>query len=236
MRKDSCQSLAIDDSVAISVRSSRRARQMRLVASIKGVVAIVPEGISEERLQEFVQSKRDWIDRMAQHYTKMKERSGHEEGTLYYVGNKYRYHIVKDRLPSATISGSLKTITFHVADKRSYKKEIERWYKDQTARIISERLPVIAARTGLSHNKVSIKRQSSRWASCSKKRNLNFNLLLAAAPVQVIDYVIVHELVHTVELNHSKKFWELVRATDPAYREHRVWLEDHSAAIGIESL
>lgn len=226
----------IDSSLAISVRTSRRARQMRLVASIKGVEAVVPEGVSEERLQEFVQSKRGWIVRMAQHYQQVKERSGHEEGTLYFLGSKYRYHIVKDRLPSATISDSLKMITFHITDKRSYRKEIERWYKEQTARIISERLPQISSRTGLPYNKVSIKRQSSRWASCSKKRNLNFNLLLAAAPLQVIDYVIVHELAHTVELNHSKRFWQVVQSADPAYREHKAWLGDHSPAIGIESL
>lgn len=209
---------------------------MRLVASIRGVEAIVPQGVSEQRLQEFVQSKRDWIVRMTQHYTKIKERSGHEDGTIYYLGSKYHYHIVKDRLPSAIISDSLRTITFHVADRRSYKKEIERWYKEQTARIIEERLSQIAARTGLSYNKFSIKKQSSRWASCSKKRNLNFNLLLAAAPVDVIDYVIVHELAHTVELNHSKRFWQVVQDADPAYKEHRTWLEDHSSAIGIESL
>jgi hypothetical protein len=235
MLQDS-RSFALDSSVAVSVRQSRRARQMRLVASIKGVEAVVPEDFSAERLQEFVQSKRDWIEKMAQHYQEIKQRSGHEEGTLYYLGNKYQYRIVKDRLSSAVVSDSLKTITFHVADKRSYKKEIEQWYKEQTAQIISERLPQIAAKTGLSHNRVSIKRQSSRWASCSKKRNLNFNLLLAAAPVEVIDYVIVHELAHTIELNHSKKFWAIVEKADPAFREHRAWLEDHSPAIGIESL
>lgn len=229
------QPLSIN-SLAISVRTSRRARQMRLVASIRGVEAVVPEGVSEQRLHEFVQSKRDWIARMAQHYSKMKERSGHEDGTIYYLGSKYHYRIVKDRLQSAIISDSLKTITFHVADKRSYKKEIEQWYKDQTARMISERLSQISARTGLSYNKVSIKKQSSRWASCSRKRNLNFNLLLAAAPVDVIDYVIVHELAHTVELNHSRRFWQVVQDADPAYKEHRAWLEDHSPAIGVQSL
>ncbi len=233
MRQDS---IPLDGSAAISVRTSRRARQMRLVASIRGVEAIVPEGFSAERLQEFVQSKRDWIEKMAVHYQEIKERSGHEEGTVYYLGQKYRYRMVKDRISSTIVSDALKTITFHVANVRSYKKEIERWYREQTERIISERLPAIAERTGFSYNKVSIKKQSSRWASCSKKRNLNFNLLLAAAPVGVIDYVIVHELAHTVELNHSKRFWQLVQNADPAYREHRAWLEDHSAAIGIESL
>lgn len=209
---------------------------MRLVASVRGIEAVVPEGFSANKLREFVESKRNWISKMSQHYGRIKERSGHEEGTVYYLGSKYHYHVLKDRLPSAVVSDILHTITFHVTDMRRYRNEIELWYKEQTGRIISERLPRLSANTGLSYNKVSIKRQKSRWASCSKKLNLNFNLLLAAAPLEVIDYVIIHELAHTVELNHSKRFWKVVQDADPAYKEHRVWLEDHSPAIGVQSL
>lgn len=222
--------------VAISVRESRRARQMRLVASIKGVEAIVPVNCSAEKLKEFVESKRDWIAKMSQHYANVRERSEHEDGSVFFLGSKYRYRIMRDRFPSAIVSDALKTITFHVTDRRAYKKEIERWYREQTLRLISERLPSLSAKTGLSYNRFSIKRQKSRWGSCSKKRNLNFNLLLAAAPDEVIDYVIIHELAHTVELNHSKRFWQVVEGADPKYKEHRTWLEDHSPAIGIESL
>lgn len=224
------------DSVAISVRESRRARQMRLVASIKGVEAIVPVNCGPEKLHEFVESKRDWIARMSQHYAKVRERSEHEEGYVFFLGDKYRYRVVSDRFLSATVSDALRTITFHVTDRRAYRKEIERWYREQTHRVVSERLPQISALTGFSYNRFSVKRQKSRWGSCSKKRNLNFNLLLAAAPADVIDYVIVHELVHTVELNHSKRFWQVVQQADPKYMEHRAWLEDRSPAIGIESL
>lgn len=209
---------------------------MRLVASISGVEAVVPESFTPERLNVFVQSKRDWIAKMSQHYTRVKERAEHEQGSVFFLGSKYRYHIVKDRFPSAIVSDALRTITFHVTDKRTYKREIERWYREQTHRVISERLPQLCAMTGLSYNRFLIKRQRSRWGSCSKKRNLNFNLLLAAAPAEVIDYVIIHELAHTVELNHSKRFWQVVQQADPKYMEHKAWLEDHSPAIRIESL
>ena len=209
---------------------------MRLVASIKGVEVVVPENFGAERLNEFVHSKRDWIARMSQHYAKVKERSEHQEGSIFFLGSKYQFRIVKDRFPSAIVSETLKTITFHVTDRRAYKKEIERWYREQTHHVISERLPQLSAKIGLSYNRFSIKRQKSLWGSCSKKRNLNFNLLLAAAPAQVIDYVIVHELAHTVELNHSKRFWQVVQQADPKYMEHRAWLEDHSPATEIESL
>lgn len=209
---------------------------MRLVSSIKGVEAIVPQAYSDDMLRQFVQSKKGWISKTSQYYNKIKERTGHEDGTLYYLGERYRYHIVKDRQPSAVVSEGMKVATFHVADMRTYKRDIQAWYREQTTRIIADRLPAISKIMGLHYNKVSIKQQKSRWASCSKKMNLNFNLLLSAAPLPVIDYVIVHELAHTIEMNHSRRFWDIVSSADPNFKKHKAWLEDHSPIIGVQGL
>src|SRR3712207_9581677 len=70
--------------------------------------------------------------------------------------------------------------------------------------------------------------QKSRWASCSKKGNLHFNLLLSAAPPNVIDYVVIHELMHLIEFDHSHQFWQLVKEADPDYKKHREWLVNRS--------
>ena len=220
----------------IRVRTSARARHFRLVSGIEGVEAVVPPGYDEGRLASFVESKKSWIARTAQHYDKIRERTGHQDGALYYLGNRYRYHIIKDRQQSATISEGMKVVTFHVTNKRSYRRNIKAWYREQTRTIIAERLPAIASRMGLQYNRVTIKSQRSRWGSCSKKRNLNFNLLLSAAPAEVIDYVIVHELAHITELNHSKRFWDIVASADPGFEKHKEWLADHSQVIGVESL
>lgn len=230
--------LPLDDGTVleIAIRISARARHMRLVSSIRGIEAVVPQRYSDDRLQQFVQSKKDWISKTSQYYAKIKERTGHEEGALYYLGEKYRYHITKDRLPSAVVSESLKIATFHVTDLRAYKRHIQAWYREQTARIIADRLPALCAKMGLRYNRVTVKQQKSRWASCSKKQNLNFNLLLSAAPVEVIDYVIVHELAHILEMNHSKKFWGIVASIDPDFKKHKTWLEDHSPVIGVQGL
>jgi predicted metal-dependent hydrolase len=99
---------------------------------------------------------------------------------------------------------------------------------------VSERLDLIRERNpGLpACNKVSIKDQRSRWASCSANRNVSFNLFLAALPVEIIDYVIIHELAHLIELNHSKGFWDVVKLADPDFREHRKLLRKHSLLVG----
>lgn len=218
----------------IGVRTSKRARRLRLVSSMRGVEAVVPESYNADELASFVASKKSWIAKTSQYYIKLNERcGGSEPGTIYFLGSRYKFHIVKDRAEYTIVSDAMKVITFHVADRRTYKRHIQEWYRQQTGKIIAERLPLLGARLNLQYNRVAIKNQKSRWGSCSRKRNLNFNLLLAAAPLKVIDYVIIHELMHLVELDHSKRFWQLVGSADPEYKEHKEWLASHSPAIKI---
>ena len=218
----------------IPIRTSRRARRFRLISGINGVEVIVPPNYDAEELERFVSAKRDWIIKTSRYYNKLNERCGGlEPGTMYFLGDKYRFNVVKDNQQLAVVSGAMKVITFHATDRRRYKRDIQKWYKVETTRIVAERLPALAGRLNLRYNKVSIKNQRSRWGSCSKKGNLNFNLLLAAAPPQVIDYVIIHELMHLVELDHSPRFWQRVREADPECNEHKEWLASFAPVIRI---
>ena len=229
-------SVAFDDNmtIRIDICPNKRTKTLRLVSSINGVRAMVPFNYNPKELETFVTSKRDWILRTSQYYSKLKERNGgFEPYTIYFLGNRYRFHVVKDRRPSTVVSDTIKLITFHVTDRRRYKQHIHEWYKQQTARIIAERLPTLASRFNVKYNKVSIKNQKSRWASCSKNGNLHFNLLLAAAPSNVIDYVMIHELMHLIEFDHSRQFWQLVKEADPDYKKHREWLANYSSVIKI---
>jgi predicted metal-dependent hydrolase len=227
--------LTDDTTIRIDLCPSKRTKRLRLVSGINGVQAIVPLNYRAEELESFVASKRDWILKTSQYYGKLKERCGGlEPHTIYFLGSKYRFYVVKDRQSSTVVSDTIKLITFHVTDMRRYKQHMREWYKQQAAaRIIADRLPALAGRFNLQYNKVSIKSQKSRWASCSKKRNLHFNLLLVAAPPEVIDYVIIHELMHLIEFDHSSQFWQLVEEADPDYKKHREWLTNHAPTIKV---
>ena len=87
----------------------------------------------------------------------------------------------------------------------------------------------------LEYGRVFVKDQRTLWGSCSGKRNLNFNWRLAAAPPEVLDYVIVHELCHLREMNHSKRFWGLVNGFCPDYKARKKWLKDNSALLRSRS-
>jgi predicted metal-dependent hydrolase len=220
--------------IRIDICPNKRTKRLRLISGINGVQAKVPLNYNAKELESFVTSKRDWILKTSQYYGKLKKRcDGLEPYAIYFLGSKYRFNIVKDRQPSTMISDTLKLITFHVTDRRRYIQHMHKWYKQQTARIIADRLPMLASRFNVKYNKVSIKNQKSRWASCSKKGNLHFNLLLAAAPSNVIDYVMIHELMHLIEFDHSHQFWQLVKEADPDYKKHREWLANYSLVIKV---
>lgn len=100
---------------------------------------------------------------------------------------------------------------------------------------IPERVEFFASVIGVDYGKITIRSQVSRWGSCSEKGNLNFNCLLMLAPAAVADYVIVHELCHRKEMNHSAKFWSEVKKVLPGYETQKAWLKKNGSAL-IERL
>ncbi len=103
-------------------------------------------------------------------------------------------------------------------------------------RIIPQRVCHYADIMGVTYGRITIRMQKSRWGSCSAKGNLNFNCLLMRTPETIIDYVVVHELCHLKEMNHSERFWAEVEKVLPDYKERRKWLKDHESEIMYDSL
>lgn len=93
--------------------------------------------------------------------------------------------------------------------------------------VIPRRVAFFAEKIGVSYGKITLRQQKTRWGSCAANGNLNFNWLLILAPPEVLDYVVVHELCHRLEMNHSQAFWKEVEAVLPDYRERRKWLRDN---------
>ena len=96
---------------------------------------------------------------------------------------------------------------------------------------LTERTAYFAPQIGVSYGRISIRHQKTKWGSCSSKGNLNFNCLLMLAPADVRDYVVVHELCHRKQMNHSPAFWAEVERVLPEYRESRKWLKTHGAEL-----
>ena len=102
---------------------------------------------------------------------------------------------------------------------------------DEALKRIPERVRHFAPLVGVTYGGITIRNQHTRWGSCSSKGNLNFNCLLMLTPDHVIDYVVVHELCHRLEMNHSPRFWAQVEQVLPDYRESLQWLKEHGQEL-----
>ena len=102
---------------------------------------------------------------------------------------------------------------------------------EEALKVIPERVEYFAKVIGVTYGKITVRNQKTRWGSCSSKGNLNFNCLLMMAPPEVLDYVVVHELCHRKQMNHSKAFWLEVEKVLPDYKEARKWLKEEGSQM-----
>lgn len=125
-------------------------------------------------------------------------------------------------------------------EKGEYGEFVERDYltneeikklADKALQYIPKRVSYFAKQIGVTYGKIKIRNQKTRWGSCSSKGNLNFNCLLMLTPPEVIDYVVVHELCHRKEMNHSRVFWVEVEKVLPNYKEQVKWLKENGGQI-----
>ena len=107
------------------------------------------------------------------------------------------------------------------------------YYKAKAKVLIRDRLEHYNQFYNLDYNRVFFKNQKTRWGSCSSQRNLNFNWRLVLAPLEVLDYVVVHELCHLLEMNHSSDFWALVEQQIPDHKKWRRWLRENHLLLTL---
>ena len=108
---------------------------------------------------------------------------------------------------------------------------LERWYRTEADRLLRHTAQNLSLQLKLSYNRLVIRGQRTRWGSCSRRKNLSFNWKVIMAPEPVVEYVVIHELLHLKQMNHSKKFWELVARYCPEWRQHKSWLKQHETEL-----
>jgi predicted metal-dependent hydrolase len=107
------------------------------------------------------------------------------------------------------------------------------WYKEQAYEVIEKRVNVFSYQYGFSPRQVKISSARTRWGSCSPNGTLNFSWRLVMAPLEVIDYVVVHELAHLHVKDHSSRFWQEVEKIMPDYKDRRKWLRIHGEKLSL---
>lgn len=118
-----------------------------------------------------------------------------------------------------------------IVPKESFTPEQIQHLADAALQDIPQRVRKYAAIIGVTVGRITIRNQKTRWGSCSSKGNLNFNCLLMLCPEEIRDYVVVHELCHRKELNHSTRFWNEVARVMPDYAQRRKWLKENGGSL-----
>jgi predicted metal-dependent hydrolase len=215
-------------------RSAKRHKLTITVERDRNVVVHAPEGISDEKIRQVVESKRQWIyDKIghSQKYQDLPHPPGKElvsgESALY-LGRQYRIEMVRTALSEVQF---VQRFLIPATQRLKREEVLRQWYIGKAKEKIIPRVKDRARELGVDVAEIKIVDNRFRWGSCTLKDNVNFNWRLIKAPMFVIDYVIVHELAHLIEANHSPRFWNTVRAQAPAMEKAKAWLKEHGQLL-----
>lgn len=218
-------------------RSNKRRKLTISVERDRNIVVHAPEGMSEVRIQQVLESKRQWIYEKIGHpqkYQVLPHPPGKElvsgESALY-LGRQYRIEVVKAGLAEIQFAQRF-FIPATLEKKRA--EALRDWYIGKAKEKIIPRVKIHAHELGVDVAKIKIVDNRFRWGSCTLKNNVNFNWRLIKAPMFVIDYVIIHELAHLIEANHTPRFWNIVRAQAPTMEKAKAWLKEHGQLLEQE--
>lgn len=118
-------------------------------------------------------------------------------------------------------------------EPKDYERDPEKKkvYRCEAGNILAARAAYYAEQMGVDYGRITVKETKTRWGSCSTKGNLNFHWKLVLMPPEILDYVVVHELAHRKEMNHSERFWRIVGSVLPDYKERRKWLRENGRKV-----
>jgi predicted metal-dependent hydrolase len=193
-----------------------------------------PQRMSQIQIMEFVRTHEDWI-RKNQVRVKASPRPPlkvFREGEFFlYLGQEYPLSVISLQRPALTLGDSgfqLSRSNFHVA-----RQVFITWYKTQARIVISKRVEFLAAKYKFIYKKIRISSARTRWGSCSTTGTLSFTWRLVMAPPEIVDYVVMHELVHTRIKNHSKTFWHRLGELLPEYKSSVRWLKQNGKFLTL---
>ena len=186
---------------------------------------------NQEKLRKFLESKREWISRKIAEYNASLKYFGLDEVLKYkkflLFGEKMRVLATTKKSLKITANGEI--LIPKEIDIETLKKKLKREYARIAQEQLANRLFELAGKHGFYHNSFKLTNAGGKWGSCDDKKNIRLNWRLILLPTHVADYVVIHELCHTVELNHSNRFWNFVARVLPNYKQLNKDLKNYGA-------
>jgi len=213
-------------------RSKRKT--IALIIERDGTLTVrAPIRAPQALIQQFIHEKTDWITRTREKLKSIVQTPARQYAdgeTFLFLGSSFDLKLAGSQRPSLQFDKGF--FLSRTAQKKG-EAVFTRWYKERALEIISERVDQYARQYNFNPKQVKITSAKTRWGSCSPNGTLNFTWRLVMAPLDVIDYVVVHELAHLNAKNHSSKFWKLVESIYPEYRKQRKWLRENGEKLNL---
>lgn len=223
-----------DTVIPIPVRESSRSKRLRISVGSHGVRMSVPRGTAEREIDRFIASQETWIVKTLRSQSQPRSnRLGLQQaGVVWHQGEPIkavRSNGVRSRAFLALYQGERVLAVSGPRDRAA--AAIDSWCREQLRLIAEEIIEREAPQLGVTVKKLRIGDQRTRWGSASSNGTISLSWRLLLAPRQVIEYVVIHELCHLLEMNHSKRFWAHVARRWPSWKEERKWLQEHEGEL-----
>jgi predicted metal-dependent hydrolase len=205
------------------------------------VKVTVPKNLSDVRIENLIRNRTTWIRQKLKIQTEIirpKSKEYVSGETFTYLGRNYRLKCVSGSVENAKLKNGY--LTVHVEKgvsgcdcERSVKTSLEQWYRGHALSKLKEKTKRYASIIGVTPKSVGLKDYKARWGSCSSSGDVTYNWRIIIAPHHIVDYIVVHELCHLLEHNHSPKYWKHVEHVIPNYKDCRQWLKVNGEELRI---
>ncbi|MFS8185623.1 M48 family metallopeptidase [Rossellomorea marisflavi] len=217
------------------IKYSKRKTVNISVERDRSIIVRAPEGVSEEKIDFIIKSKRQWILDKVNHEQKYPVKLEPKEfvsgETIMYLGRNYQLLVVDEEIEG--IEFNQRFLISRSNQKEAYSL-LKDWYMDRAKIKIEPKVKSYAQNLGVNYKEVKISDMKYRWGSCTPNNNVIFNWRLIKAPMHVLDYLIVHELAHLIEPNHTPEFWNIVSIQVPTYLKAKEWLKQNGYKLEVE--
>jgi predicted metal-dependent hydrolase len=205
---------------------------LRLLAQQKILRCTAPLRVPLYTIHAFIESNREWANKQIAKAEKIRQNMPQiPPGKVLFLGMQY----MVQQQDQYTIQGHTdhQEKIIYTSLNLLQENDLKKWYALQARHVIIPLVEQYAAKYGFEYGRIALRFQKSKWGSCSRKKNLNFNSMLMKMPLFVIEYLIIHELVHTVHFNHSREFWQDVQKYCPDYKKAEEYLHTTGRFLNV---
>ena len=202
------------------------------------VKVTVPKNLSDERIEELIKGRTLWIkQKLALQATAIVSKpKEYVDGEAFaYLGRNYRLKCANGTEESVKLKSGYLNVTTKNGKHNSerLKAAIEQWYRTKALSRLIDKTNRYSAILKVEPTSINLKDYKAMWGSCSPKGVVSYNWRIILAPYKIVDYIVVHELCHLIEPNHSSKYWKQVRSVIPDYENSKEWLKNNGSSLLI---